>query len=129
VNIVGDVLDLRVVLALARHRRGGALEGSHGGERGSSDKACSCGGRGCGSEGNWPHCSAREGGSLSERSRRGAAQVATEGRHSQLASVEPGQCRGSSREEKGESYVCLQNLRPWGNKRELESGALFGWDD
>lgn len=37
VNIVGDVLDLGVVFALAADRRCGTLEGSHGGER-----ACGC---------------------------------------------------------------------------------------
>ena len=37
VNVVCDILDLGIVLALAADGRYGALEGSHGGER-----ACSC---------------------------------------------------------------------------------------
>jgi CDGSH-type Zn-finger protein len=58
VDVVGHILDLRVVLAIARDRRGSALERGHGGERSCSGYACACR---CGSEGNWPHCSGAKG--------------------------------------------------------------------
>jgi hypothetical protein len=85
VDVAGDVLDLRVVLALARNRRGSALEGRHGGEGRGSDSASGDWGRRGGSESNWPDSSADDGGALTESSGCSTAQVATEGRHCQIS--------------------------------------------
>jgi hypothetical protein len=85
VNVAGDVLDLRVVLALAGNGRGSALEGRHGRERGRSYNAGGDWGRRGGSESNWSDSSADDAGPLTEGSGCSTAQVATEGRHSQIS--------------------------------------------
>lgn len=89
-NVVGDVLDLRIILPCTADRRGNAaLELRHGREGRCDSCAGGDRGRDCCPESNWPDGFAAKGGALAEGASSSAAQVATEGRHAQLASVVP----------------------------------------
>jgi len=87
VDVACNVLDLRIILALALDRRCRALEGWHGGE--SRRRRCPwrSNARLRGPESNWSYSSADDARTLAEGSWSGGAQVATERRHPQLASA------------------------------------------